>query len=279
VRAYFKTVLREPLLHFLLAGLVIFLIFGSSGTDRSGADRIITVDEAKVSALAAQWTQTWQRPPNATELDGVIRDYIKEEVYYREALRLGLDTDDAVVRRRLRSKMEFLATSEVENATPTDAELQKWFDTHRAAYVADLLLTFDQVYVNATAGISDATARAISIRDRLNSEERVNVSGDPLSLPHAFKRTGISALRRQFGEEFAASIVRIPPGKWAGPIKSGFGLHVVRVGEVAASHAPTLVDVRKAVENDWRATTGDAREQRAYQTLLDGYTIRIASPK
>ncbi len=275
----FEKVLREPLFHFLLAGSAIFLIFGSGGDAGRAPDRMIIVDEAKLSALAGQWAQTWQRPPSAAELDGIIRDYIREEVYYREALRLELDTDDAVVRRRLRSKMEFLAASESENVTPTEAELQKWLDSHRAAYSADPLISFDQVYVSATAGVAAATERANSIRDRLNLDSHPKIVGDPLSLPRTVESAALSKLRRQFGDEFATSIAGVSPGKWLGPIASGFGLHVVRVRTVTASQTPKLADVRKAVENDWRAATRKTREQRAYQTLLDGYTIRISSPK
>ena len=118
--------LREPLVHFLLAGLAIFVFFAAFGPEVDVGDRRIVVNEDQVRRLATQWSQTWQRPPSPTELDGLIRDYIKEEIYYREALRLGLDRDDMVVRRRMHSKMEFLATSETENMTATDDALRAW---------------------------------------------------------------------------------------------------------------------------------------------------------
>ena len=115
--------IREPLVQFLAAGSVLFVLMSQFGSADS-LDRSITINEEEVARLASQWEQTWRRPPNAQQLDSLIRDYIKEEVYVREAMRLGLDVDDPIIRRRLRAKMEFLATAEIQNMEPTDAELQ-----------------------------------------------------------------------------------------------------------------------------------------------------------
>lgn len=277
IRRFMARALREPLTHFLIAGLGIFLFFGLFGSEVDVGDRRIVVNEAQVRRLADQWSQTWQRPPNADELDGLIRDYIKEEIYYREALRLGLDKDDVVVRRRLRSKMEFLANSEAETVAPSDAALRAWLDKYPAKYAADPVYSFDQVYVSTSGG--DAEAKAKAILEQLQAGAKPDTLGDPLALPRSLERAKGFDIDRQYGDAFAAALKTLPVGTWSGPVASGFGLHLVRVRTVRLPGKPRLVDVRQTVENDWREATREERENRAYQALLDGYRIEIEKPR
>jgi peptidyl-prolyl cis-trans isomerase C len=270
--------LREPLVHFLIAGTAIFAFYAWRGDAVDVSDRRIVVREAQVQRLATIWSQTWRRPPSAQELDGLIRDYVKEEVYYREAVRLGLDQDDAIVRRRLRAKMEFLSTSETETMVPSDTVLQTWLDKYPARYAADPLISFQSVYVSATNGEAAASLKAKAVLAQLQAGFDPQKAGDPISLPRSMTQANTKDINRQFGEAFAEQLVVIPKGKWAGPVASGFGLHLVRVDAVTAARAPKLTEVRQRVENDWRSSTRIARENQAYQALLDGYDIKIERP-
>jgi peptidyl-prolyl cis-trans isomerase C len=271
--------LREPLVHFLIAGAVIFTIYGWGGNAIDAESRRIVVGEEQVQRLASMWSQTWQRPPNAKELDGLIRDYIKEEIYYREAKRLGLDEDDTVVRRRLRSKMEFLATSEAENMVPTDATLQAWLNRYPARYATDPVISFDSVYVSANDGDDLARLKAMRILAQLKAGGNAAKLGDPISLPRSMAAASQLSISRQYGEEFGAALVKVPKGAWSGPVASGFGLHLVRINSIDVSRKPTLAEVRQQVENDWRSVTMEQRENKTYQALLDGYDIDIERPK
>ena len=272
-----RTILREPLLHFLIAGLAIFGFSAWRGEAVDPASRTIMINAEQVENLTTRWAQTWQRPPTGAEIDGMIRDYIKEEVYYREAKRLGLDDDDAIIRRRLRSKMEFLAGAEIENAAPSDATLQAWLDKNPAKYAADARYSFDQIYL--TANDADAARdRATTLLARLNKGGDWQAFGDSISLPPSLEDAAKANVAREFGDGFAASLAAQRIGGWAGPVASGFGLHLVRLRAVKTSDKPNLAQVRQTVENDWRAATLADREAKAYQALLDGYTIRIAKP-
>jgi peptidyl-prolyl cis-trans isomerase C len=270
--------LREPLVHFLIAGAAIFAFYAWRGDVVDASDRRIVVGEAQVQRLANIWSQTWRRPPSANELDGLIRDYIKEEVYYREAIRLGLDQDDAIVRKRLRAKMEFLATSEAETMVASDAVLQAWLDKNPARYAADPLISFQSVYVSITGDEAAALLKANALLARLWDGADAGKLGDSLSLPRSVTGATTEAIDRQYGDAFAAKLIGLPKGQWSGPVASGFGLHLVRVDTVSAAGTPKLAEVRQRVENDWRSATRIARENQAYQTLLDGYDIRIARP-
>ncbi len=264
-----KGLAREPLVHFLVAGALIFAV-GGGGSD--AADRSLTVTEAQVRGLTEQWEQQWHRQPTPVEVEGLIRDFIKDEVYYREALRLGLDKDDIIVRRRMRSKMEFLVAAQAENEVPSDAELQKWLDTHRRDHATAPVLSFDQIYVAGDTG------RARSLLVQLAKGADPATLASPLSVPRKLDETAAGDVDRQFGDGFAKGVAALPPGGWAGPVASGFGQHLVRLRKLTPGAVPPLASVRKAVENDWREANRATRENAAYQALLDGYTIRIAKP-
>lgn len=266
---------REPLVHFLLAGLVVFLVSAWQGNVVDPASRTITISAPVVDRLAQGWTQTWQRRPTDAELDGLIRDYIKEEVFYREAKRLGLDEDDSVIRRRLRSKMEFLAGAEVEAETPDEATLTAWLAKNPQKYAPDARYSFDQIYLGAgDASLQDVAA----VRRQLRAGADWKTLSKSISLTATGEGVAKSDIVRDFGGDFAHSLSGLKPGEWSGPIASGFGEHLVRLRAITAPSVPQLKDVRQAVENDWRAATLRDRETRAYQALLDSYTIRIAKP-
>jgi peptidyl-prolyl cis-trans isomerase C len=274
-RGGIKQACREPLVHFLLAGSAIFAIYSSGEDAVDFESRRIVVGEEQVQRLASMWSRSWQRPPNANELDGLIREYIKEEIYYREAKRLGLDQDDIIVRRRLRSKMEFLATSEVESMAATDAVLQQWLDKHPGRYATDPTISFESVYVTGNAGDAAAHAKARGILSLLKSGSEPATQGDPISLPRSMDAASQSAISRQYGKEFVKELVMLPKGEWSGPVASGFGLHLVRLNGIDVSRKPALSEIRQQVENDWRAATKVQRENSAYQALLDCYDIEI----
>ncbi len=264
-----RRLLYEPLVHFLVAGALIFAVWGGGG---DAADRSVTVTEAQVRGLTEQWEQQWHRQPTPAEVDGLIRDLIKDEVYYREAVRMGLDTDDIIIRRRMRSKMEFLVAAQAENEVPSEAALKRWLDTHPFDYATNPALSFDQIYVGGDAG------RAAAALAKLAKGADPASLAVPLSVPPSLNEAPSGDIDRQFGDGFAKAVAALPPGRWAGPVGSGFGQHLVRLRQLTPGAVPPLSAVRKAVENDWREAKRVARENAAYQALLDGYTIRIAKP-
>ena len=272
-----RGLLREPLVHFLAAGLLVFIIASWRGTSVDPADRTITIDEDRVTWLVGQFEQTWQRSPSPAEIDQLIRDYVKEEVYYREALRMGLDQEDPVIRRRLRSKMEFLASSQVESAPATDAELTAWLNGHKAQYAQGSRYAFDQIYLGS-ADDPNVAAQAPKLQRALAAGANWQTLGQTISLPAQMAQADATAIGNEFGEGFAASLAGLKIGSWQGPVKSGFGLHLVRITKLVPGRVPPLSAVRQRVENDWREATLSDRQDRAYQALLDGYSVRIAKP-
>ncbi len=267
--------LREPLVHFLLAGALVFVAL--SGRPADPGERRIVVSETLVARLATRWTETYRRPPSPDELDGLIRDYVKSEVYYREALRLGLDRDDEVVKRRMRSKLEAVGTADAEVAKPSDAELQALLNRDPARYTTDPRYDFQHLYLGADS--AEARGSAAQLLPRLRSGVPPAQLGQPVALPQSLRDNSAADVAVLFGDEFAVALRGVPVGQWTGPVASGVGLHLVKVERVVAPVAPKLAAVRQRVENYWRAAKIREADDRGYRQLLGGYDVVIEQPK
>jgi len=274
-----RALLREPLVHFLALGAVLFgLVQWRGGARGVGSDRI-TVGRGQIAALAAVFTRTWQRPPTERELKGLIDEYVREELAYREAVAIGLDRDDQIIRRRLRQKLEFLIEDVVDAAPPTDSALHAWLDTHADTYRTDPEIGFRQVYFSldrrGAAAIADA--RAVRARlERAGPNAAIDQLGDgAMLLPQELPLAPRSEVARFFGEPFADSVVRLKPGRWAGPVESGYGVHLVLVRERREGRLPGLDEIRSAVERDFMAAQRTAQIERMYERLLERYRVDV----
>ena len=266
---------REPLVHFALGALAIFAFFELTGLGNEPDNRVIAVDEAATGRLVAGWRSNYGRAPSADELDALVEQEIEEEILYREALRLGLDRDDAVVRRRLANKMRALRLDEARTQ-PADAELDRWIAENRDRYPGDTRVTFEQIYLGNAP--TDADARAA--RQRLEAGVPAAQVGAPLSVAGTAARQTRAEIARLFGERFADAVARIAGsrerGQWVGPVRSGFGGHLVRVTDVVPGPPPRLAEIRQRVENDWRAARDAAAERAFLDRYRARYDIRIA---
>jgi hypothetical protein len=274
-----KSLLKEPLVHFLVLSIAIFAAYFA--VNRSGGARIdrIVVTRATIEQLATRFTASWQRPPTAEELKGLVDDDVKEEIYYREALALGLDKDDALIRRRLRQKMEFLIDAEAEGIAPTEAELETYLKAHAGAFAADAEMSLQQVFLNPQHH-ADAAADAAMLLTQLRADKAADPSGlgDTTLLPSELPLTDMTAIQQMFGGDFAAGLANSPEGQWIGPIASAFGLHLVRVMERKTGGVPKLDLVRAAVAREWANERRKALEATSFQKLLTRYQVVVEPP-
>jgi hypothetical protein len=267
--------LREPLVHFLAIGALVFVVL--SGRPPDAGERRIVVDEAVVSGIVNRYIQAFRRPPTPSELDGLIQDHVRSEVYYREALRLGLDQDDEVVRKRMRNKMLAIATAEAEAAQPTDADLQALLDKNPARYSAPPRYALEHRYLgNETPALRAAAAAQVAA---LKPGAEPTLPAVPNPLPIRFGDAPLSDLAAQFGDEFAAALADLPVGRWTGPVQSGFGLHLVRIDARRPAPPPSLELVRQRLENDWRTAAVQKAQDDHLAELLEGYQVVIEQPK
>ncbi|MFM5895884.1 MAG: peptidyl-prolyl cis-trans isomerase [Novosphingobium sp.] len=268
-----RALLREPLVHFLIAGAAVFWLLSGRAPDLG--ERRIVVDKAVVGAMVERFYGSFHRLPTPDETDGMIRDYVADQVYYREALRLGLDQEDEVVVRRMRRKLESLAVADAESAEPSDADLQALIDKDPARYVDDPRTTFEQVYLGADT--PDNRAKANTALADLRAGKAV--SGAVAPLPAKLDAAPAGDISGLFGDEFTLALKDLPTGQWQGPVASGLGLHLVRVSARAAPSKPSLDKVRQRVTNDWRTAAIARAQADAYTKMLGGYDVKIELPK
>jgi PPIC-type PPIASE domain len=276
------TLLREPLVHFLLLGAVLFGVFalvGDRGSERTGQ---IVVTPGHFEHLTISFTRTWQRPPTAQELAGLVEDYIRDEVLYREAVAMGLDRDDTIVRRRLRQKLEFLTEEAAETAPPSEEDLQAFLQQHPDAFRVEPRLAFQHVYLSRDHRGDATDAAAQQLLSQLTTGDTAADTaalGDPFLLPHEFALSSRSEIARLFGDAFATRLQDIEPGHWAGPIESGYGLHLVFVRERVDGRLPVLAEVREAVQREWLTARRKAMNEQFYQRLRAQYIVVVEQPK
>jgi hypothetical protein len=263
-----RSLLREPLTHFLLIGAALFLFFRWTGGAAGPNSGRIVIGPGQVQHLATGFARTWRRPPTPQELKGLIDEYVREEMATREARSMGLDREDTVIRRRLRQKLEFLVEDAAEALPPTEAELQAWLEAHPDIYRRDPQVAFRQVFLSPDRR-----------GDAVESDADIEDLGDSIMLPAEFELAPLTVASRMFGSGFAARLAEIEPGRWTGPITSGYGLHLVLVRERIEGRAPELDDVRDAVARDLLTSRRKEQLESMYERLLEKYSVVIEMPE
>jgi len=271
-----RRLLREPLLHFLLVGAVLFVVFGLRQGPATQTSNRIVIDAGQIEQLAAQFQRTWMRPPTPRELDGLVESLVRDEVYYREALALGLDKDDPVMRRRMRQKLEFIF-EDLTAETPTDEQLATYLADHADDFRIEPRVSFQQLYLNPDKR-ADPAGDAREVLASLGAGTDPAEAGDPSLLPTGMNLASTSEIARTFGREFAEELGGMPPGGWRGPVYSGLGVHVVRVTDREDGRLPELGEVRPVVEREWLAKRRQELKDLSYDRLRQGYEVVVEFP-
>jgi hypothetical protein len=264
--------LREPLIHFLVLGAVLFLVFDLTAERDQPGERRIVVTPGQVEQLASQFSRTWLRPPTPGELDGLVERYVRSEIYYREALAMGLGQDDPYVRNRLALKLEVLLDDLSAEAEPGDEELTRFLEAHAERFAEPARLSFRQVYLNPDRH-PDPSAEAQRLLRLLRDGADPAKLGDVSMLIAGLDGTTPDEIARQFGQDFAEAVLELEPGGWIGPIRSAFGVHLVRVSQRQPARQPALAEIRDAVLAEWRDQRRREAKEQAYRRLRERYEV------
>ncbi|WP_271566099.1 peptidyl-prolyl cis-trans isomerase [Bradyrhizobium sp. CCBAU 11386] len=273
-----KPLLREPLVHFLLLGTVLFAAHGALGKRATAEPGKIVVSQLRIDHLTQGFARTWLRVPTAEELEGLIRDYIREEVYYREAMAMGLDRDDTIIRRRLKQKLEFLSENITDLSPPTDEELRAFLQSHQDQFRSERRFTFHQVYLSPERhrdGLAGDAAELLRQLKRSGNSSDTSSPGDPSLLEHQFANVEATEVAKQFGEKFASALSDLPLREWQGPVESSYGIHLVFVDERTERRSPALEEVRDAVRRELLNVRRLESNKKFYDGLRKRYTISI----
>jgi len=274
-------ILCEPLVHFIVLGALVFAGYALVNHRAEPITGRIVVTRGQVTSIVTGFTRTWQRPPTPEELEGLIRDWVQEEVYCREAMAFGLDKDDTVIRRRLRQKMEFVNDDVASLAEPTDGELSAFLNAHADTFQVQRQFTFSQIYLNPQRhgeNLARDTEQLLAQLQQAGDKAEVSELGDSFLLEHRFQSLPANEAVKQFGEKFANELGKLPLGEWHGPIDSGYGVHLVLVTERTGGRVPALAEVREAVQREWANARRLEASETFYHKLLKRYVVTIELP-
>src|SRR3982751_6361387 len=269
-----RSLLGEPMLHFLLIGVALFGAYRWVSPGDSGGGRIV-ITQGVVDDLVTQYGAARGREPSPTELDHLIESYVRDEILYREGVKLGLERDDIVVKRRVRQKIEMIAEEDASTRTPTDADLFAYLTTNRARFVQPAILTFDQVFIGESRSGPGVVHVVAVTREALRKGADPEELGQPTLLPHRMTLTPADLVARDFGPAFAAALEKVPVGEWVGPIESSFGTHYVRVSDRTPAAAPQLAAVRDHVVREWENERRQRARNDAYTKMRGEYQVSI----
>ena len=270
----FGPVAREPLAHFVVAGLALFL--AASLYQRQTDQYRIVVTPAHVAELANAYALQFGDKPDAPTLDALIKRDVHDEVLYREGKALKLDQGDQIVRRRVVQKMQFLMQDLNAPAEPTDAQLQAYYDAHAVHYALPARATFSHIYFSAdNGGDNAARARAAAVLKRLpDKTTRAPDLGDAFPDLYDFAAYEPEQISRLFGHTpFSDAVQTSPIGHWVGPFKSGYGWHLLYIDSREAGARPPLAQVRDAVRTDYLQDAQDGANQAAFDKLAKRYHV------
>jgi len=274
-----QSILREPLLHFLVIGAALFAYFQWSSSGSSAPNRIV-LTAGQIEQLVAGFTKTWKRAPTDPELKGIIDDWVREELSVQAATAAGLDRGDPVIRRRLRSKFEFFVEDMSESAAPDDTSLRDWFVANQTKYRTDAKFTFQQIYFSKERRGDSSSSDAALILSRLAAEGLGSDDlGDPSLLPRDLRMVTAREINETFGSGFADKLNGLALGRWAGPIDSAYGSHLVLLRERVDGELPEFVSVRAAVERDYLTERRRQQLDLAYQALVKKYVVVVEAPE
>ncbi|HVM95604.1 MAG TPA: peptidylprolyl isomerase [Candidatus Acidoferrales bacterium] len=272
--------LKEPLLHFLAAGALLFAAYGwlHPGGDATRADSAhqVRISASDVQWLSETWTRQWQREPSRDELNGLVAEFLKEELLSREARAMRLDENDTIVRRRLAQKVEFLVQDTARLAQPSEDDLRRFYAANPQRFTDESRISFSQIYFSREQR-KDAAGEARAALSRLSRSDAPPAStlGDRIMIDGEFHDADEQTVAAQFGKSFADTVFTLVPGEWHGPIESGYGLHLVRVSQVTPSRRLEFSEVRARVLEGWQDQQQRDTNQKYFAGLLKKYDVVV----
>jgi hypothetical protein len=273
-------VLRSPLLHFLVIGAAIYLLYGIADRETTTASpNTITVTAGDIKWLQRSWQKRWNRPPTPQEQKGLIDQFVRETVMYREALAMGLDQDDVIIRRRLAQKLEFLFQDLADAVAPSTQELRDYFESNRDRYRDPSVLTLTHIFINpdlrGDRTLADAEALLARLAAMDDPTQDAADLGDQFMLQRFYPQRSEMEIARLFGRDFARSVFELEPGQWHGPVQSGYGVHLVYVHDLLRSPAVSFDAVVERVTGDWQTDQRQTLNDKYVENLLSRYEVTV----
>ena len=266
-------ILKEPLIHFLLIGACLFGLYAWVNPDAMQSDRRIVVDQGRVNNLIERFQGVWQRQPTGQELQGLIEDYVIEEIYYRQALALGIDKNDPLIRRRLRQKMEFFTANASSMLQASDQQLTEYLQHNAEKFRKEARYSFEQIFLSNDQP-EDLLQKKIAATQTALAHNQ-NVSSDQTLLPLEFNNATESEINKALGLGFSKRLTALPLQQWSAPLRTNMGVHFVKINAKQDRSLPGLEEVRSLVQREWSNEQHQQLQQALKEKLLSEYDVII----
>lgn len=280
-----RRLLREPLLHFLLIGVVLFGVYSlvSPGYSKAVApSKEIRLSLDEITQLTQLFQSQWRRLPSQQELQRMVENKVEQEILYREALAMGLDKNDEIVKRRMAQKMQFLAEDNAVAREPTTAELNAWFEQNRVRFAQPPRVSLRHLYFSpdrrGARARDDAQQALAKLAGQPVDAAVAGSLADPFMFQDYYRDRAPEFLGKEFGPQFALAVARLKPGSWQGPIESGFGWHLVFVDTAVPGRVPAFEEVEANVRAAWFGEKKALAWEKSYKAMRANYTVLLPGP-
>ena len=270
-----KKLLKDPFLHFILIGVILFALFRLVNQTTETKNTIV-INDFDIENIISTWEMQWKRPPTEQEIQNLINVNLKQEIFYQEALKMNLDHNDEIIKRRLSQKMQFLSNDIAAMIKPTDADLEDYIQKNKEKYLTPYSYSLYQIIFSPDKrdnNLKDATD--VLNLNKNTSLEEMKSKGDALPFNYHFTNINADELALQFGTQFSEALVNQELNNWVGPIPSGFGYHLVFITQKTKPELPKLEDIRKEITRDYEYDYQKELNESIYQELKKQYDIRI----
>jgi len=268
-----KRLLREPLFQFLIIGALLFALYTVVSGPAPAPTNQIVIEPERVAQLAAGYEAVWRRPPSDDELTALVENFVREEIYYREALALGLERDDTIIRRRLQQKMEFLTDSGAEFLEPDAGELEAYYRANEQRFQDVPSIALEQVFLGQNSTPEGIAAVLVALQS--DAEADPLLLGEHTLLPSKMALSTPTAIDSVFGAGFFNELAQLPEDVWAGPVESGYGVHLVRIRDSRPARVPPLSEVQDAILREWKSAKAVEIRERVYVRLRARYDVML----
>jgi hypothetical protein len=270
-----KKLLKEPLFHFVLIGLALFVLYGWV-SDRNDSQETIYFDDYDMNNIIASWEMQWKRLPTDDELKSLVEQNIRQEVFYQEALKMNLDHNDEIIKRRLAQKMNFLSNDLATLKEPSEEELKAYYAENKEKYLLSPIYSFYQISFRSDSR-NNPQADAQQFLEKIEGQapEALKEPGDRLPFPIYFEATNRDELDRQLGMEFSRALENLDTVMWTGPVRSGFGWHLIYLTEKIPARAPAYESIIKELKRDFEYENQRKINDQVYNELRRNYEIEF----
>lgn len=265
--------IKEPLVHFVILGSLVFWLNNWVNSEDVSEKEKIVVSQGRVEQMINLYQKTWQRPPSPAEITELINDYVLEEVYYRQAVAMGIDKDDTVIRRRMRQKLEFLTEDIMMESEVNDTDLLTYMKAHSDRFKDEPTYSFEQVYINPQKHKANLPLHLSALADRLRTNE--SVRSDSAFFSQFYEEASVAKLRRNFGRNFDTQLDDLELGQWSEPLESEMGLHFIKMRARSEAKLPPLELIREEVKDAWIQHRLEEHRAALNKKLRDQYELQV----